>query len=150
MMTVSTSPTGHGDRGLEWLFAALMVLWGLYVLAPLDTFRGAQYALMASIAPESVWGAFSLSLGFVRLVALWINGAWRRTPAIRVASSILGVMWWSALGFLLVAGPEHAVPAGVVYYLGFIGAEIFSCWRSAADAFHQGTFRVRARAHGEA
>ena len=150
MVFITTAPTSHGDRALEWLFAGLMILWGLYVMAPIDTFRDAQYALMTQTAPEPVWGAFSLAIGFVRIVALWVNGSWRRTPAIRLLSSIIGVMWWIALGFLLVAGPEYNVPAGVVYYLGFIGAEIFSCWRSSADAFHQGRFRLSARAHGDA
>ncbi len=150
MTFLPTAPTTHSDRALEWMFAALMVIWGLYVLAPIDTFRGAQYALMLDIAPEPVWGAFSLSIGFVRLVVLWINGSWRRSSAIRMGSSIVGVMWWIALGFLLVSGPEHNVPAGVVYYLGFVGGELFSCWRTSVDAFHQGSFRMPMRAHGDA
>lgn len=143
------NPTrGNGERLTEWLFASMMVGWGAYLILPIDTFAGPQYALLAAIAPENVWGAFSLAIGMIRLTALWVNGSWKRTPAFRLAGSMFGVSWWLTMTYLFLSGPEHHVPAGVVFYPIFVAFEGISCWRSSVDAFHSGAFKATKGARG--
>lgn len=134
-----------GERDVEWEHAIMQACWGAFLLLPAETFAGPQYALLAALAPAEVWGACGLGLGLVRLAALAINGAWRRTPALRLAGSLIGISWWLGLGTLLLLGPEHHVPAGVVFYPVLAAFEGRSCWRGAADAYHAGTFRRRIR-----
>ena len=42
----------YPDRAIEWLFTALMLAWGGWLLMPWDTFKSPQYALLAAIAGE--------------------------------------------------------------------------------------------------
>lgn len=149
-MTPRTVP---GERDVEWEHAVLQACWGAFLLIPADTFAGAQYALLAQLAPEPAWGLSGFLLGLVRITALAVNGRWRRTPAFRLAGSIIGISWWLVLGALLVLGPEHHVPAGVVFYPVLAVFEGRSCWRAAADAYHAGAWRRRSpyeRARGAA
>ncbi len=131
----------YPDRVIEWMFAVMMASWGCYLLLPMATFDNPQYAVLASIAPEQVWGVFSIAIATVRMVALWVNGRWRRTPAVRCACSTLGVIWWCAMVFLIIGAPQPHPAAGLVWYPVFALFEIISCWRSAADGFHSGAFR---------
>ena len=135
----------YPDRLIEWLFASMMLLWGMVLCLPLGTFANPQYAALAAIAPEQVWGAVSIGIAVLRMTALWVNGSWRRTPAIRCLCSILGVMWWTAHLFLAIAAPQAHPPAGLSWYGLFVVFEGVSCWRSAADGFHSRAFRLTER-----
>lgn len=86
-------------RSVEWLLASMMVAWGVGLMLPGDTMSLPQYRMLGAIAPEYVWAAWSVSMGAVRLVALYINGSWRRTPLFRVTGAGLGLIWWLVLGF---------------------------------------------------
>jgi len=48
-------------RSVEWLLASMMVAWGVGLMLPGDTMLLPQYRLLAAIAPEPVWAAWSLS-----------------------------------------------------------------------------------------
>ena len=137
--------SAYPDRVVEWMFATMMAAWGCYLLLPMPTFENPQYAVLATIAPEEVWGVFSLSIAVVRMAALYVNGSWRRTPAIRCLCSILGVIWWCSMVFLILAAPQQHPAAGLVWYPIFGLFEGLSCWRSAADAFHARAFRFGRR-----
>ena len=137
------SEAAYPDRVIEWMFAVMMASWGAYLLLPMETFDNPQYAVLAVLAPEQVWGVFSIAIAAVRMIALWINGRWRRTPAIRCGCSTIGVIWWCSMIFLIVGAPQPHPPAGLVWYPVFCVFEVISCWRSAADGFHSGAFRLR-------
>ncbi len=141
---MSTTTFGSADRAIEWLFSAMMVVWGGYLLLPLNTFAAPQYELLAAIADEKVWAVFSAAIGVVRMVALYINGAVRQTPIIRMAGAGLGVLWWMVLTWLFLTAPTGVTPAGVAWYPIFVLAELYSVLRSAGDAWITGAFR---RAH---
>ena len=68
-------------RAVEYMLSWMMVGWGMMVSLPGHMMAGPQYAQLLGLMPESAWGAFALSIGTMRLVALTINGAWARgTP----------------------------------------------------------------------
>lgn len=142
-MTLAT--TRPSERSLEWLFSAMMVAWGVYLWLPLKTFEAPQYMLLAAIAEERVWGAFSISIGFMRMAALFINGSIRQTPLVRCLGAALGVLWWITLTFLFVTAPVPTLPAGVVWYPIFILFEGYSVLRSSADIYVSGALRRSAR-----
>jgi hypothetical protein len=131
----------YPDRLAEWLFSLMMMAWGVWLLVPQwSTFVWPQYSALSAIAPEPVWGVWSVTIGAVRATGLYINGSWGRTPLIRLAGSSLGMIWWLVLIFLFLLAPQRNPPAGYAFYPLFVVFEGICCWRSAADAFHSRAF----------
>ena len=134
--------SGTQTRSVEWCLGGLMVAWGLGLMLPGNTMELPAYRYLGALAPEYVWAAWSLSIGGLRIVALFVNGAYFRTPLIRAGCSLLGLIWWLVLGFLLRAGGgEGALPAALMWYPVFVGFEGYSVYRGARDSFHTGALR---------
>lgn len=131
---------GHTDRVVEWLFASMMVGWGVYLWLPVNTFDAPQYALLKAIASEEVWAVWSICIGLTRLAALIINGHVRQTPLIRAAGAILGLIWWMVLAYLFMTAPGTP-PAAAVWYPIFAVFEAYSAVRTGADACVSGALR---------
>ena len=130
------------DRLVEWLFAGMMISWGMWLLSPAwVTFDNPQYAALNRLAGETSWGAFSVAIGAIRISALVVNGRYARTPIARLLCSSLGVIWWLVLMYLFLITPQSNPPAGFAWYPVFVVFEAISCWRSAADAYHSNAFR---------
>jgi hypothetical protein len=126
------------------MLAAMMVAWGLVLLLPMRTFEMPIYSYLAAIADEEVWGAFSVAVGGFRMAALYVNGAWRRTPLIRAAGAVLGMVWWIVLALLVFLAAEQGIghfPAGAAFYPVCLAFEALSCWRAGFDAHDQGALR---------
>lgn len=129
-------------RSVEWLLGSLMVAWGVGLLLPGNSMDIPTYRHLGALAPESVWAAWSIAIGGLRLFALYVNGSHFRTPLIRAICAVLGMIWWIVLGFLLVRGVQQAaLPAGLMWYPVFIGFEGYSAFRSARDSYHTGALR---------
>lgn len=140
----SPSSSAYPDRSLEWALTGLMLVWGLWLLAPWwDTFANPQYRALALIMPEQLWGLWSTMIAVTRAAALYINGSHRRTPAVRLVGAALGVIWWLVLLWLFLLAPQENPPAGYAFYVVFVACEIATCWRCAADGWHSEAFRVR-------
>jgi hypothetical protein len=81
-------------------------------------------------ASQPIWGMFAFTMGFTRLGALFINGFWKRTPLIRLATAFLSVCVW----FFITAGLFRAnAILGVIVYGWHMVADIYSSFRSASD-----------------
>jgi hypothetical protein len=123
------------SRALEWLLAAVMVLWGVGLLLPWEGFTGSAYRYLAALAPERAWGVFSVSIGLIRIGALYCNGAWYRTPLLRFLGAMLGTIWWAVLLWLLWLSARDGGPqATILWYPCFIAAELYACDRTGRDA----------------
>jgi hypothetical protein len=139
---MSRSRPAYPDRLVEYQHACMMGAWGLWLLNPSwDTFANPTYAMLAAIAPEQIWGVFSICIAVIRVGALIINGRYCRTPLFRFACSMLGVIWWLVLIWLFYLVPQANPAAGYAFYPIFVTFELISCWRSLADAFHENSFR---------
>lgn len=126
-------------RSVEWLLACMMVAWGIGLMLPGDTMEIPRYRLLGAIMPDYGWAAWSIAIGGVRMVALYINGAWRRTPLVRAVCAMLGLIWWIVLGFLFSAGADPGAPTpGLLWFPVFIGFEGYSIIRGARDSYHSG------------
>jgi hypothetical protein len=89
-----------------------------------------------------VWGAWSLSIGGLRMVALYVNGAWRRTPLIRATCSIFGMIWWALLGVLFIgARTGGTFGPGLWWFPVFVMFEGYSAYRGARDSYHSGALQ---------
>ena len=126
----------------------MMLAWGMGLMLPGDSMSLPQYRLLKELAPEPVWAAWSLGIGGLRFIALYINGHWRKTPLIRMSCAILGMVWWVILGFLFINAAEPGRPftAGLLWFPVFILFEGYSAIRSAGDAYHSGALRAWQRA----
>ena len=134
--------TSHHNRATEWMLALLMLAWGIamFVSDPSDPPR--HYKLLLLLAPETVWAAWAISLGLLRIVALYINGNWYRTPAIRLLCANIGMTWWLVLGFMLrMAFDSGPIPAFLAWFPVFIGFEAYAIYRSAQDCYHSGALQ---------
>jgi hypothetical protein len=129
-------------RSVEWLLACMMVAWGIGLLLPGDTMSLPQFRMLGVIAPEPVWAVWSISMGAVRVAALYINGSWRRTPLLRVLGASFGLIWWLVLGFLFKTSADGGpVPAGLLWFPVFIAFEGYSIVRGARDSYHTGALQ---------
>lgn len=119
-------------RAIEWYSAAVMTSWGFWVLLFPSMFSQNPAANnLLAFAPQQVWGLVALGAGITRLGALFINGIWHRTPAIRWLTSMLSILIW----FLVTAAfaTSSIISMGTVMYGWCVIADMYSAFRSASD-----------------
>lgn len=112
--------------GLGWMLSANEDLMAKAVAAG----SGRGYTLMLAIAGQGTW-AFALTLfGFVRILILLINGAWKRSPVARAAMAFASCFFWTqiALSFQPVFGFAWIMACG------WLLTDIVNVMRAARDA----------------
>lgn len=88
-------------RYAEWATATGMALFGFLLIGNQRAFDQPFYATLKSIfGTADTLGWLAFLFGVARLIVLFINGAWKRTPLLRMIGCICGVMLFS---FLLVS-----------------------------------------------
>lgn len=136
-------------RWPEWFMSGLTFMWGSYVAlhpqlftheATAETLRG-MAAMCNGYPPSAVWGVAGVTMGLVRAAALFVNGAYTRTPMIRLTMSFLSAFIWTQvfIGLLKTGIPN----VGWVTYAGLVVMDIVSAYRAATDT----VFAERARHH---
>ncbi len=140
-------------RFIEWFMAGLMLCWGLYVLATPEMFTDPSerelFAYMSSLSSwtgeqaHTVWGLGATLAGGLRAIALFVNGAYVRTPVIRVATSFVSAFIWTQI---LVCVVQSGLPnPAVAVYSWLVIADIVSAYRASKDAVHAEAQRRRER-----
>ena len=114
----------ESPRGLEWLTASIMIVTGVW---------GWNTGHLDQIVENPfLWAMSLLVIGFVRIIALIINGSWRRSPILRTIGALAGVTCWTYLaGRYFQIDPSSGL--GMTYIV-FVWAEFYSCMRSANDS----------------
>lgn len=131
-------------RKLEWLMSGFMIAWGIYVLLHPGLFTdpataqvfGGLAALSAPISefPALVWGGSCFIVGLGRAIALFVNGAWTRTPLIRLIASFISMF---IVTQIVIGLWQSGVPnTGLVVYPWFVIADLLSAYRAAVDVVH--------------
>lgn len=131
-------------RKLEWLMAGFMLTWGWYVLLHPDLFTNPETAsLLSGLAdvsapftayPALAWGGVCFLVGLTRGIALFVNGAYTRTPLIRLIASFASMFIVTQITISLW---ESGVPnTGLVVYPWFVIADLLSAYRAAVDVVH--------------
>jgi hypothetical protein len=102
----------------------------------------AAYQLMSTVMPESRWGLLAVSISLLRIIGLWINGWWRRTPILRLVGSLLSAMMWAAIAGMMwtaAAATGAALPGGFVWYAVFLAGEVVCCLATGYDMHRLGS-----------
>lgn len=125
----------------EWMNAGIMASWGAYVLLHQDIFTrpptsylfaGLTNWSMAGYEPAAVWGVLTLVVGLIRACALFVNGAYSRTPVIRLATSAFSAFVWSQI---VIGLWKTGIPnVGLVVYGWLVVIDMASAYRAGLDA----------------
>jgi hypothetical protein len=129
----------------EWTNAFTMFAWGAYILLHPGIFAtnpayeafvamawtGAEGAQRIHLA-ENAWGLVAVLVGMIRAGALFVNGAYYRTPVIRVLTSALSAFVWMQI----VIGLWHfgQPSTGLVMYSSAVVLDLISAYRAGCDA----------------
>lgn len=126
------------DRSLEWFSSCVMVIWGATLMLPGDTLAGPQFEAFGRFGlTEDFWSWMFTGIGMARLVALYINGRWPRSPHIRMIGSAFGVLTWAQVSYLLTAGTflkTGVANTGMGVYAALAMADLFGVYRAMFDA----------------
>lgn len=107
------------ERAMEWLVSAGLTGWGLIVIESPRLFDLPYFDALRQIMGQQAWGWLAFLIGTMRLVVLFINGAWRRTPMFRQLGAIFGLLVWSCLLFGALSLNYHA-PGASTYATLFL------------------------------
>lgn len=122
-----------GPRMTEWFMAGHMLLFGLVLLFPVETFNGPAYAGFGAIfLSEDVLGWVMFVAGLARIGGLVVNGARKNiTPQIRQISAALGCIVWSGICFAFFT--SNVVSTWLAVYPLFAIGELINIHRAAHD-----------------
>ncbi len=90
------------ERAIEWICAVNLIWWGSKLTGPNDAWSNVQaWAFMLSWFSENAWGWIFISLGWLRILALIINGTFANTwysdasPWVRgVGAGLSATLWF--------------------------------------------------------
>lgn len=123
-----------GPRMTEWILAVITAMWGAVLLLPERTFdQPAWSGFRIIFGDETLLGFIMLTLGFLRLGGLVVNGARKNvTPWIRVVSASLGFLLFVGIttGYAL----SGVVSTWLAVYPVFALVELLNIYRAAHDA----------------
>ena len=132
-MTIRIPAPPHVPRELEWAAAIVLLGVALSLLAPGATFSRPTFAAFQAIAPEGTWGMGLLGIATVRMLGLWINGNWHRSPIIRCGTAFAGAGAWFGLAWLLAHDGYPGWNTGVGAYAALGLLDAFAFARSSFD-----------------
>lgn len=133
MVLVRFPPLTHFRlRALEWLSAGMLLSLGALLLIPAPVLEQPGMSGMARITDQKDWAYICLCMASVRLVSLYVNGAWRKSPWVRLLTSLLTSLVWLQMLFGLINQPM--VNPLIIFLPWLIVADWYSIWRAANDA----------------
>lgn len=141
MVRVSDMLLQHG-RALEWLTSCALLVFALTLALPGDTlasnpsFRGfvAMGLDETAIAMPLSW------IAAARMAGLYINGAWKRSPLLRMLGAIVGAVVFGGLSIMFagpyVFGTSPALTTGAGVYAVLCAFDLLAAYRTGADFGH--------------
>lgn len=134
-------------RVTDWLLGGILTSWGLVCLSLSPaTWELPIYSGLRVMADQATWAWFAIVIGSTRMIALFINGALRRTPHIRGLGAFLSVFLWLQLAFAMFNAEINAI--GVAIYPWLVVADIYNVLRASQDA-RDSDIRYSARKQGK-
>lgn len=128
----------HG-RALEWLTSSIIFGFALTLTLPGDTIEGSpSFAgfVMAGLTEQALILPLTL-VATMRMTGLIINGAWRRSPILRMIGAVVGAAIFLSLAFLFsipyFAWTQTSLSTGPsVYFILFV-FDVIAAYRTGAD-----------------
>ncbi|WP_373354063.1 hypothetical protein [Pseudoroseicyclus sp. CXY001] len=138
MRRIASALVQHG-RATEWLTSLVLLGFALALMLPGETMAEPSFSTFDGIGFDDAMVSTPLALiAAMRLVALYINGSWRRTPTLRMAGAVVGAGIFGflamAFGWPYVIGAAVAPSTGAGTYTVLALFEILAAYRSGADA----------------
>jgi hypothetical protein len=98
------TPRGHFrvafmGRLSEWAFASMLLLWGVVLVLPQDTFDGRAFVAFRTLWDETMPWALLAAGGVLRLGVLSLNGLWRPLYYLRAWIALSSTVIWAAIAF---------------------------------------------------
>jgi hypothetical protein len=135
---MKTALKSLADRSNEWFSSLVMIAWGVTLAMPGDLLTQPEFVAFRRFGmTETSWAVLFAFVGAARLVALYINGRWPRSPHIRMVGALFGAVSWVQVSVLLyeAAGINNTpVTTGCAVYALLAAFELFSINRAAFDA----------------
>lgn len=131
----------HG-RALEWATSAVLLGFAVALALPGNTLDASQsYSGFTQMGLDEAAMVLCLSIvAMMRMTGLWINGAWKRSPLLRMIGAILGAGFFLSLAAVFAVpyalGAAPAINTGVTSYLVLGLADLLAAHRAAADVGH--------------
>lgn len=117
----------------EWVAAAVIFGCGWTLSVNDDVMSsgpGPAYQFMLTMASQPTWAKICVGLGFLRLLVLLINGAWRRSPHLRSIAAIVSSFLW----FQFTLSFSATLGFGFAFAAGFLAMDFLNIIRAAHDA----------------
>lgn len=128
----------HTERIPEWATSFIMLFFGVSLLLPGETMAIKGYGNMAfNNYGDAGIGSIMTLLGVLRIIALYINGNWKRTPLIRMVGAVLGVQMFLAISVSLAIPfltRDMAPNTAWGTYLVLAVLDTHAVWRASKDA----------------
>lgn len=133
------------------MLAVITLCIGIVYVFNDPLFAQPHYATMVRVMPQHWWAAWALTVGAVRVAALYINGAWRPSPHFRAVGSFLTCFLWLTLFLGAASAPIYAVTVAIwpVFFL-FDSFAVLDAMKDARIADDKARHQKRATAAREA
>lgn len=127
----------QNGRALEWGSSIGLLSLAVTMAFPGETTSSAGFGALRGLGIDDALAGVILGIvSTSRLAALYINGSWRQSPALRMIGSILGASIYSmlAVGFAFpyIAG-NSPLSSGVGIYMTLALFDALSIYRSGGD-----------------
>jgi hypothetical protein len=120
-------------RASEWALSVMIFNWGVVLLLNDNLFSiSPSYNTFSSMMPEQAWGLVCLLVGLMRILFLFINGLWRRSPHLRLIGAFAACFFW----FQITAGFIYSGTwsTGLAIYPVLLLLDFHNVLRAATDA----------------
>lgn len=128
----------HG-RALEWLTSCALLVFAITLAFPGDTLR-ASPSFMAFLDMGLEEAALALPISWVagvRMAGIYINGAWRRSPILRMVGAIIGAGIFAFLSTMFampyLLGQQEGLSTAAGIYLVLAIFDLLAAYRTGAD-----------------
>lgn len=131
----------HG-RALEWLTSCALLVFALTLAMHGDTLAGnSSFAGFVALGLDETAIAMPLSwVAAARMAGLYINGAWRRSPMLRMIGAIVGATVFGGLSIMFagpyIFGSAPALTTGAGVYAVLCAFDLLAAYRTGADFGH--------------
>lgn len=135
-----TQLLGYNGRVAEWVTSAVLFMMAINFMLPgntLETAKAFQVFVKLGL-DETMLSGIALIVSLGRMSALYVNGAWRQSPSLRLVGAIVGSTIFGILavifGYPYFSGQSVALSTGCSTYLVLALADNIAAYRSARDA----------------
>jgi hypothetical protein len=128
-----------GMRVTEWIMTGALFGWSAVLAGSDHTFAvSPAFSELARYGDEHFWSNVCLVAGFVRLIALTVNGTFkgfRYSPHLRALASVVACVFWGQIELAVTVAWIGGAGAGTgtIAYGTFMAIEAWNLFRAWAD-----------------